>query len=100
MDVLIALFSAGAKPILIGLVAISSSVGLLALVSPKAFSRVVAMGSYSVDTHKWLRIPDWKLFRISDKWFDTDRYAIRYARLTGIAILAGVGILTSIVLLG
>lgn len=96
MDAFIALWSAAARPLLICLLSASALVGLLAVVSPRVFSRVLTAGNYSVDTHKLFRIPDWKLFRISDKWVDTDRFAVRYVRVTGIVILLGAAIVSGV----
>ena len=93
MDSYIAMALAIAKPLLISAVTIGALLGLLALIRPKAFAMMVAKGNYWVDTRKLLRIPDIKLFQVADKWIDTDRYTLRYSRLTGMVMLVGATLL-------
>lgn len=100
MDAYIALFVAVAKPLLICLATASALLGVLALVSPRTFLSVVTTGNRWVDTNKLFRVPDNKLFRIFDKWHDTDGLAVRYSRMTGIGMLVGAAILGYLYLLG
>ncbi len=100
MDPYIALFQAAARPLLICVVTTSALLGVLALVSPKAFALLAAKGNHWIDTRKLLHIPDNKLFHTTDKWVETDQFTIRYSRLTGIVMLVAAAILGSLYFMG
>ena len=87
MDMYIALFQEVAKPLLACLVTAIALVGILGLVSPRWFSRVLAVSNYSIDTQKILRIPDNRFFQFTDKWFDIDGRVACYGRLAGSGML-------------
>ena len=89
MDAIVMWIGAATKPLLMVFILASALVGLLAFVSPRAFAVVTARGNRWVDTWRFFRPVDNSFFRRLDKWIDLDRYAIRYARLTGLAMLAG-----------
>jgi hypothetical protein len=96
MDLYVSLALAVGKPLLICAVAIGALAGLFALVYPQAFVRVARKGNYWVDTRKLLHLPDSKLFQVTDKWVDTDQYALRFTRLTGAAMLVGAAFLVAL----
>lgn len=70
---------------LLGFVGLS---GLLALVSPRLFSRVAAYGSIWVDTDRWLKRFDRRL--------DVDPFVLRHCRLFGLLSIAAVIWLTAL----
>ena len=100
MDAYIALFQAAARPLLICAVATSALLGVLALVSPKAFTLLAVKGNRWIDTSKLFHVPDNKLFRTVDKWVETDQFTLRYSRLTGIVMIVAAAIVGSLYLIG
>jgi hypothetical protein len=67
------------------LLALSGSLGLMALISPRCFHRVSAAGSRWVDTTK--------LIERLDRRFDVDRYILPYSRVLGALVVASVAVL-------
>ena len=91
--------AAAVKPLLVVFIAASALIGLLALVSPRAFALVTAKGNRWIDTWRFFRLLDVKLFRKLDKWIDVDHYATGHSRLAGLALLVAAVTLGSILLL-
>ena len=85
MNSYIALLAALSKPILILFLLGCALVGLLALISPRAFALVVDKGNYWIDTSKF--------FSLLERRVDIDDYAVRHSRVTGMITLAGTAIL-------
>ena len=87
MESYVALFEAVARPLLIGLFSAIALIGLLALISPRAFSRVVAKCNSWVDTEDF--------FSAFRKRIDVglDQFALSHSRLMGTATLVGTAIL-------
>ena len=98
MDACMALFFAVAKPLLICFLPGIFLLGVLALISPGAFRRVMAICNYWVDTSRLFHIPDSKFLHAVDKWVDTDRFFMPYIRVVGIAALLGAAVLSFIYL--
>jgi hypothetical protein len=67
-------------PFSLFLLAAAGLIGLVALVSPGLFERLVDRGDHWVDTTRWLAL--------LDKRFDVDRYVLPHARLLGALVIA------------
>jgi len=65
-----------------------SSVGLLAIASPKRFASLSTRGNRWIDTEKLLQPLDARI--------DVDRYVLPFSRLLGIAVLASVAMLAAL----
>jgi hypothetical protein len=83
------LFTAAvAKPMLIVFLSTSALVGLLAMVSPRAFAAAIAKGNVWIDTWRFFPSVDNKVLRKLDRWVDLDHVAVRCGRLTGAVMFA------------
>jgi hypothetical protein len=65
-----------------------TSVGLLAIVSPKRFAALSTRGNRWIDTEKLLQPLDARI--------DVDRYVLPFSRLLGVAVLASVAMLAAL----
>ena len=61
-------------------------VGVLAVISPRGFSKVVTQSSRWVDAGK--------LLAFLDKRYDIDRYVLPYSRLLGFLVLGSVAVIS------
>jgi hypothetical protein len=66
--------------------------GLVALTSPRLFSKLAAGGSRWIDTARWLS-------RL-DEPIDVDRFVLPYSRWLGAAVIASVAILGTVLAQG
>ena len=82
---LLASLSTTYDPIIWTLLAISGAVGLLALLSPRLFSKLAAVGNYWVDTSNVLA----KL----DRRIEVDSRVLPYSRWLGVAVVLSVALL-------
>jgi len=87
MESLLAVFAAMAKPVLFCLLGLSAAVGLIALVSPRAFAVCVEKGNHWVDTWRFFRVPEGSILRKMDRWIDVDGCAVQHSRAAGACIL-------------
>ena len=69
---------------LLTLLSLSGIVGLLAVISPKAFAKVCTYGSRSLHAAEQTGV---------HRWIDIDRYVIEHARLFGLFIIASEGLI-------
>lgn len=65
-----------------------TSVGFLAIISPKRFAALSTRGNRWIDTEKLLQPLDARI--------DVDRYVLPFSRLLGVAVLASVAMLAAL----
>jgi len=65
-----------------------TSVGFLAIISPKRFASLSTRGNRWIDTEKLLQPLDARI--------DVDRYVLPFSRLLGVAVLASVAMLAAL----
>ncbi len=91
----VCLFQAVAKPLLFVMLGLSTVVGITAVINPRAFDALVAVGNRWVDTWSFFHVSQNSRLRLMDKWVDVDHFALPRTRGIGIAIVVACLVLSA-----
>jgi len=80
-----AAFEGALTPILWSVLVVAGVLGVIALVSPRLFSKIARVGNHWVDTSKWLSKLDTRV--------EVDAHVLPYSRHLGAAVVASLAVL-------